>query len=296
MHEDRPNWRIWIQAARPKTLWAAVTPVLIGTATAYADGGFHAGVAGAALLGAVLIQIGTNLHNDYADYERGVDTGARRGPVRVTQTGLLAPETVRRATVITFAGAVLVGGYLVARGGWPIALIGAASVVSALWYTASPLSLSETGLADLFVLVFFGPVAVGGTHYVQTLSLPVEVPVIGLGPGLLATAILVVNNLRDVEEDRRAGRRTLAVRFGAAFARWEYALCMGGALAVPCLLVLLANERPGSLLALGAGIPAVPAVRGVWSRRDGGALNRLLARTGQILLLYGILFAIGWNL
>lgn len=288
--------RIWIQAARPKTLWAAVAPVLIGTAMAYADGGFHPTAAGTALLGAVLVQVGTNFHNDYTDHERGVDTDRRRGPERVTSAGYVDPETMRRATGVVLVSAVLAGSYLIVRGGWPIALVGGASLASALWYSSTPVSLSETGLADLFVLLFFGPVAVGGTYYVQTLTLAPTVLVMGLAPGLLATAILVVNNLRDVEEDRRAGRRTLAVRFGPDFARWEYALCVGGALLIPVLLVAGGNRPPGALLALGAGTLAVPAVRVVWTRREGPVLNDTLARTGQVLLLYSVLFSIGWNL
>ena len=291
---------VWIQAARPKTLPAAAAPVLIGTAMAYADGELHVIAAAAACVSALLIQIGTNFHNDYADFERGVDQAGRKGPTRVTQAGLVAPDRMRRATGAVFAAAVLVGAYLIGRGGWPIALIGAASVGSALWYSASSVSLAQTGWADLFVVAFFGPVAVGGTYYVQALELPLLVPVVGLGPGLIATAILAVNNLRDVEEDRIAGKRTLAVRFGPTFARIEYVGCLSAALLIPVVVPILpaggGRSALGGVLVLGALVPAIPGVRTVLNRRSGPALNRALARTGQVLLVYSVLFAIGWNL
>src|SRR5690606_25617337 len=234
-----PGPQVWITAARPKTLPAAVAPVLVGTAIALEAGVFHALAAACAMLGAVLIQIGTNYANDYHDFVKGADTDARKGPMRVTQAGLVTPEATRNAAVVAFALAVAAGTYLMIRGGWPIVAIGAASILSGVLYTAGRYALAYVGLADLFVLVFFGPVAVAGTYYVQAvgdaaaLALPPVVVAAGLGPGLLATAILLVNNVRDVDEDRAADKRTLVVRFGRGFGVRLYAGCVAAAALVP---------------------------------------------------------------
>ena len=217
--KPRQHLRVLFLAVRPKTLSAAVAPVMIGTTMAYAGGQGNAGAAFAALAGALLIQIGTNFANDYFDYLKGADNEERLGPLRVTQAGLVEPETMFRNFVLTFGLAALVGFYLVYRGGWPIVLIGLLSIASGILYTAGPWPLGYLGLGDIFVLIFFGPVAVCGTFYVQALEVTEIVFYAGLGPGLLATALLVVNNLRDEATDRKAGKRTLAVRFGPAFAR-----------------------------------------------------------------------------
>ncbi len=291
--------RVWVWAARPKTLGAAVAPVLVGTGMAVEAGAWHPLSATLALLGAVLIQIGVNFHNDYADYLKGTDTEDRVGPLRMTQAGLVAPETMRRATILVFGLAVVAGLYLIYRGGWPILVVGLASIGAAVWYTAGRYSLAALGLADLFVFVFFGPVAVGGTYYVQALSLPLEVLVAGAGPGLLSIAILLVNNVRDVVQDRAAGKRTLVVRFGRRFGVVAYGACVGGALVLPTVLAfgpLGADAHPWAAVPLVLLPLAIRPVRTMAATTDPERLNPLLGATGRILVLWAVLFSIGWNL
>ncbi|MBW1752269.1 MAG: 1,4-dihydroxy-2-naphthoate polyprenyltransferase, partial [Deltaproteobacteria bacterium] len=211
---ERSNLKIWIDAARPKTLWASVAPVVIGSAMAFESGGLHIMSALSALLGAVLIQIGTNFANDYFDYYTGADSTDRLGPTRVVQAGLVQPTTMKAAFIAVFALAVVPGAYLIWRAGLPLFVIGVLSILCGILYTAGPYPLGYVGLGELFVILFFGPVAVGGTYYVQTLQISVPVIISGLAPGLFSVAILTVNNLRDVKSDHRAGKKTLAVRFG----------------------------------------------------------------------------------
>ncbi len=283
------GWRTWLLAARPKTLPAAVAPVIVGTAIAAADGGFFLPAALAAFAVALLLQIGANLANDVFDFRRGADIN-RLGPVRVTQSGLIPPQRVLLATGLVLGAAMLVGVYLVWRGGWPILLLGLLAILSALAYTGGPAPLGYHGLGDLFVFLFFGAVAVAGTAYVQTqeltrLAVAASVPV-----GCLATAILVVNNLRDVETDRVAGKRTLAVRLGAPATRLEYALLLAAAYLTPPLLWLTDLISawwwlPWLTLPLAAAL-----VRRV-ARETGPALNARLAGTARLQLLFGLLFA-----
>ncbi len=286
----------WTLATRPKTLFAAVAPVAVGTAMAYADGGFHLLAALAALAGALLIQIGTNFSNDYVDFEKGADTAARKGPVRATQAGLVTARTMRRATVVTFALAFGVGLYLVWRGGWPVLAIGLASIVAGVAYTAGRHALAYLGLGDLFVLFFFGPVAVAGTYYVQTLTVTGPVLFAGLGPGLLSAALLVVNNLRDVEEDRMAQKKTLVVRFGKTFGANLYAFSVLGAALVPVVLWLWTGAHPFSLAASVVAVVGWRALRTVYNTNRAEALNPLLGRTARLLLMYSVLFSAGWML
>lgn len=257
-------------------------------------GAFHGPAAVLALLGAILIQVGVNYHNDYADYVKGADTEARVGPTRVTQAGYVAPETMRRATTVVFALAVLAGVYLIVRGGWPVLLIGVLSIASAVLYTAGPYSLADTGLADLFVLTFFGPVAVGGTYYVQALDITGPVLVAGLGPGLLAEGILLVNNVRDMDGDRKAGKKTLPVRFGRRFGVGLYVACVTGAALLPVLLFLTTGMHPWAMMAAVVLPIAVPLIRRLARTNDPARLNPLLAATGRLLVLYSVLFAVGW--
>ena len=289
----RSPYRVWWIAIRPKTLWAAVSPVVVGTAIAYADGYFHAPSALVALLCALLIQIGTNLHNDYADFEKGADTESRKGPLRVTQAGLLAPEKVKQATYLTFALAFIAGLYLVFRGGWPILIVGILSILSGFWYTGGKYSLAYRGWADLFVILFFGLIAVGGTYYVQALSITPYVLIAGIGPGLLADAILVVNNLRDWLEDKRAGKRTTVVRFGKTFAYLHYAFCIYGAAFIPIFLFVMTGLRPWSMLASGIIFLARPQQQMLRHYKDPQELNPVLGKTARLLLIYSILFSIG---
>ncbi len=288
--------KIWWLALRPQTLGAAVAPVSVGTAMAFADGKGHALAALAALLGALLIQIGTNFANDYFDFVKGADTEERLGPVRATQAGLVTPEAMRHAFGLTFGLAFLLGLYLVTRGGWPIVLIGLCSIAAGIAYTGGPYPLAYHGLGDVFVLVFFGPVAVGGTYYVQAQDIHSTVLLAGLGPGLIATALLAVNNLRDADTDEQSNKRTLAVRFGKDFARHEYVLAVGVALMLPVLLVLESGSHWGALLALlSLGVGRLP-IQQILRGTEGIELNQTLALTGKFLLLYSLLLALGWLL
>lgn len=285
---------VWLSAARPKTLWAAVSPVILGSAAAVEAGAFHGLAASMALLAAVLIQIGTNFSNDYHDFVKGADTHARKGPQRATQAGLVEPDTMRRAALAAFGLAFVAGSYLIWRGGWVIFLIGVLSIMFGILYTAGRYSLAYLGVADIFVFIFFGPVAVAGTHYVQALQLDPITVAIGLSPGFLAMAILLVNNIRDVDEDRAAGKKTLVVRTGRRFATALYTACFIGAGATTLVVVALS---PGHAWAL-ASLIVVPI--GVMNARklknfdDPAVLNPLLGATAQALLIYCVLFSIGW--
>ncbi len=287
--------RVWLLATRPKTLGAAVAPVLIGSAIAHADGVFHAQSAGLALLGAMLIQVGTNFANDYYDFVKGADTADRVGPTRVTQAGLVSPAQVRRAFIAVFVLAAGVGALLMLRGGWPIAVIGALSIASGILYTGGPRPLGYLGLGDLFVLVFFGPVAVAGTYYVQALDVTPAALAAGVAAGLFSTSLLAVNNLRDVETDEVAGKRTLAVRLGRGFVRAEYVLCLVGAVGIPLALAVLGLAPSAVGLCLLVVPLALLPIRQMFRSR-GAALNQTLGRTGKLLLVYSVLLSVGWAL
>lgn len=287
--------RIWLHATRPRTLPAAVVPVLMGTALARVEQPLHLPTLGATLLACLLIQIGTNFANDYYDFQKGADTEDRIGPTRATAAGLISPQVMRRAFVWTFALAFLVGIYLVYRGGLPILLIGICSIVCGVAYTGGPFPLAYLGLGEVFVLLFFGPVSVGGTVYVQTLSWSTTAWLVGLSPGLLSAAILVVNNLRDIITDPVAGKNTLAVRFGARFARVEYITLVLSGISVPPLLVLagwLPRAASCTLLAL---VPSLWLSFRV-ATEDGITLNPRLGQTGALLVVTGLLFALGVSL
>jgi 1,4-dihydroxy-2-naphthoate octaprenyltransferase len=283
---------VWLLAFRPRTLVAAVVPVAVGTALAHREGAARPGVALAALLGALLIQVATNLVNDYYDFVRGADTAERVGPTRVTQAGLIAPEQVLGGAKLCGLLALAVGSYLTSVGGWPIVVIGLLSLASGYAYTGGPWPLGYHGLGDLFVFVFFGLVAVAGTDYVQTgalhpLALWAAVPV-----GTLCTALIVVNNLRDAATDARTGKRTLAVRLGERFARWEYTALVAAAFALPAALVALGLLRAPALLPLLAAPLALEPLRRVWRER-GAPLNQALASTARLQAAFGLLWAIG---
>lgn len=286
--------KIWIHAARPKTLWASISPVIIGTAMALEDGKAHWFAGLMALVAAVLIQIGTNFANDYYDHTRGADREDRLGPVRVTQSGLVPPQTMKIAFTVVFLLAFISGLYLVWRGGMPILVIGVLSILFGILYTAGPSPLGYNGLADLFVLIFFGPVAVGGAYYVQALEIDPVVIIAGFSPGLISIAILTVNNLRDIHTDRRAGKLTLAVRFGETFARFEYLICLVIACLIPIALWIFTGDHfysSGAILIL---IMAIPAIKTIFSEIDGPSFNQALAHTGKLQLLYSVIFSAGW--
>lgn len=288
--------RVWILAARPKTLTAAVAPVLVGTGLAAHLAEVVWLPAVAALLGAILIQIGTNLANDYYDFVRGGDTEERVGPVRVTQAGLLAPETVKRGMVVVLGMAMLVGVYLVSVGGWLVVWIGLASVACAVLYTGGPFPLAYHGLGDVFVFVFFGLVAVGGTYYVQALVWPVDAVLAGAGLGSLSTALLVVNNLRDIRTDAVAGKRTLAVRLGPDLTKVEYVALLLVAAAAPAVGVTMLGWPPAALASLLVAPLCWSPVRAVLSNRDPRDLVPALGATARVLAVYGVLLTLGLGL
>jgi 1,4-dihydroxy-2-naphthoate octaprenyltransferase len=250
-----------------------------------------------ALTGAVLIQIGTNLANDYFDFVKGTDTHDRIGPTRATQAGLVSPQAMRRAYLIAFGLALIPGAYIIWRGCWPFLVIGIVSIICGILYTGGPFPIGYVGLGDLFVLIFFGPVAVGGTYYLHTLSIDSTAIIAGLAPGLISVAILSVNNMRDIDEDRRAGKRTLAVRFGRRFARLEYLFCMlVAAFVIPLYFYATADNRLFTLVPLVIITAAVPVIKTVFVSTDGQVLNGVLAKTGKLLLLFSIIFSLGWIL
>ncbi len=290
------SFTVWILAARPKTLPAAVAPVLIGTAIAFDAGKVHWLSAILAAFAALMIQIGTNFANDYFDHLHGADHRGRLGPTRVTQAGLVKPQTMKLATAVVFGLAFLSGIYLIYRGGWPILVIGLLSILFGILYTGGPFPLGYHGLGDIFVFVFFGLVAVGGTYYVQALALPPKVLIAGVAPGFYSTAILTVNNLRDIFSDQEAGKKTLAVRFGSRFARLEYLLSLFIASLVPVILYLLTTEHFYALAASLVFFVAIPSLKTVFREPPGTIFNQVLASTGKLLLIYSLLFSLGWVL
>ena len=298
--------KAWLMAARPQTLPAGAAPVIVGTGLAVGTGVFEPIAATFALVGALLLQIGTNFANDYYDAVRGADDEDRDGFTRVTAGGLIEPTSVKRAMYATFGLSILVGTYLVYVGGVPILIVGLASVVAGITYTGGPLPYGYRGLGDLFVFVFFGLVAVAGTYYVQAIGavagpFPLWVPegtaptvaiVAGLPAAGLSTAILVVNNIRDRESDAAANKRTLAVLLGYRASRIEWSAMVGMAYVVPAIL-WLESHHPAVLAPLLTLPLAVRIGTTVWFRADGDALNPALERTGQLLFAHSALFAAG---
>jgi len=299
--------RAWLAAARPQTLPAAAAPIVVGGGLAWADGVFSLGPLLAAFVGAALIQIGTNFANDYYDAIQGADTEAREGFTRVTQSGIIAPERVKRAMYLTFATAIVVGSYLVYVGGAPILVIGLLSVISGIAYTGGPYPLGYHGLGDLFVFVFFGVIAVMGTYYVQAaavLAAPLSTTIppgtvtataflASLPVAAISTNILVVNNIRDRKEDVTTGKRTLAVRFGYRVSRLEYTGLFGLAYLVPVWLWAVDGWSLTVLLPLLTLPIAAMVTRIVWTKTSGAALNPALETTGKLLAAYSLLFGIG---
>ncbi|MDQ3720985.1 MAG: 1,4-dihydroxy-2-naphthoate polyprenyltransferase [Actinomycetota bacterium] len=284
--------RLWLVAARPRTLPAAIAPVLVGTALAVSGDVFRPLAFAAALVGSVFIQIGTNLSNDLSDARRGADTEDRLGPVRVTAGGLMPPRRVLIGTYVAFGVAVACGLYLTTVAGWEILVIGTVSIVAGVLYTGGPRPYGYEGLGELFVFLFFGIVAVTGSYFVQTEEVRWEAFVLAVPVGLLASAILVVNNVRDVDTDRRAGKRTLAVKLGRDRATRLFTAMVVVALAVPVALAI-AKGWPWVLLALASVPLAPPLVRTVATRRDGPALNHALAQSGRLLAVFSLLLALG---
>ncbi|HET7324473.1 MAG TPA: 1,4-dihydroxy-2-naphthoate polyprenyltransferase [Halococcus sp.] len=297
--------RAWVMAARPQTLPAAASPVIVGIGLALGMGVFAPLPAFAALVGALLIQIGTNFANDYYDAKSGVDTDEREGFTRVTQSGLITASEVRWAMVCTFALSILVGVYLVYVGGLPIIIVGLASVAAGILYTGGPYPFGSYGLGDVFVFVFFGLVAVTGTYYVQAAAavapFPLWIPpqvmlrdavIASLPAAALSTNILVVNNLRDRETDKKAGKRSLAVIIGYRWSRVEFLCLLGMAYAIPVVFWLtgfgVLTLAPLLTLPYAAQISHT-----VLTRTDGQALNPALEQVGKLLAAHSVLFALG---
>jgi 1,4-dihydroxy-2-naphthoate polyprenyltransferase len=270
----------WILAARPKTLSASVVPVLAGTALAHS---IHWTIFWCTLFGAIFIQIGTNLVNDALDFKRGADTAERVGPLRVTQAGLLSAKAVLRGAYLCFFVAAIFGIPLIMRGGWPLLAIGLASIAAAYAYTGGPYPLAYHGLGELFVLVFFGFVAVGGSYYLQRLQLDPQAIMAGFAIGCLAVTLLAINNLRDIGNDRASNKRTLAVRFGERFARLEIALCVVAAFIATMVITWV------PIVALPLAFILLSRVR----YAKGAELNQCLALAGALQWAFGILFVIG---
>src|SRR2546421_801673 len=286
--------RIWLMAARPRTLPAAIAPVLVGTAAAVeVSGDIRIAAFIAALVGSIFIQIGTNLANDYSDARRGADTEDRLGPVRVTAGGLMPPRQVLVGTWVAFGIAVAAGAYLVAVAGWQLLLVGAASILAGVLYTGGPKPYGYEGLGELFVFLFFGVVAVVGSYFVQREHLEWEAFALSVPVGLLASAILVVNNVRDIDTDRRAGKKTLVVRLGRLGGRRLYAAMLALAFLSPIVIWAAGGLTAWILLALLALPLAPPLVRAVGTRTDGASLNAALAGTGRLLAVYSLLLSAG---
>ena len=297
--------RAWLMAARPQTLPAGAAPVVVGTGLAVREGVFALLAALAALVGALLIQVGTNFANDYYDARKGADTDEREGFTRVTQAGLIPPGTVRRAMYLTYAAAIAVGIYLVYVGGVPILVVGLSSVAAGVLYTGGPYPYGYRGLGDLFVFLYFGVVAVAGTYYVQAAALlaaplsvgvppgtlPLSAVVAGLAPAGLSTCILVVNNVRDRETDAAAGKRTLAVVLGYRGSRVEFLLMLGLAYAVPVVFAAT-GYGPLALLPL-VTLPLAAGVSRSLLTETGPVLNDTLERVGKLLAAHSLLFAAG---
>jgi 1,4-dihydroxy-2-naphthoate polyprenyltransferase len=291
---SRPSGiRIWLMAARVRTLPASIAPVLVGTALAGFAHVFHPLRFVAALLGALFIQVGTNLSNDYSDARRGADTEDRLGPLRVTAGGLVPPRQVLVATYASFGVAVLAGAYLIAVAGWQLLLVGAASILAGVLYTGGPRPYGYEGLGELFVFLFFGIVAVAGSFYVQIRHLNWEAFALAVPVGLLASAILVVNNVRDIDTDRRAGKRTLAVRLGRDRTRVLFAVMVYLAYALAPVTWVFGPLRAWALLPWVTLPLAARIVRIVRNRTDGPSLNEALAKTGMLQLSFCVLLSAG---
>ena len=286
------NWNAWMLAIRPRTLPAAAAGVVMGAAMAWRDGVFRLDIVLVCLFTALLLQIGSNLANDVFDFERGADTSERLGPTRVTQAGMLTPKQVKIGMAVVFGLSGVLGLYLVWLGGWLILLLGVAAIISAIAYTGGPFPIGYYGLGDMFVFIFFGLAAVAGTYYIQAGSISPAVWLMTLPPGLIITAILVVNNLRDIDNDRIAGKHTLAVRMGEQGTKVEYLICMVIAYIVP-IPVAWAGMISWTTLIAWLSLPlAIQATRVVLTQK-GRALNAALAKTGQTALVFSLLFWLG---
>lgn len=286
-------WEIWLGAARPRTLPAAVAPVLVGTALAWHDGRLVGGAAVLCLVFALLVQIGTNFANDYFDFVKGADTAARVGPRRAVAAGLVSPATMKRAMIFTFVAAFAAGLGLLLWGGPWLLLIGVTSILCGIAYTGGPYPLAYHGLGDVFVFIFFGLVAVGGTYFVQAGAVTLDTLLAGTAIGALSANILVVNNYRDADTDAAAGKRTLVVRLGRRAARVQFGGSLLMAAVVPVALVAGRGFTLWCLLPLTLAPLAWSHVRRLRESKAPLELIKLLGDTGKLLALYALLLALG---
>ena len=287
---------LWFKSTRPRTLPAAAAPVIIGIALAFYENKINLFIAIFTLMAALLIQIGTNFANDYFDFIKGTDTDKRIGPVRLIQAGLIKKNEMLAAFIIAFIAASVLGVFLVIRGGYPVLLVGIFAIIFGILYTAGPAPLGYIGLGDIFVFIFFGLISVTGTYYLQLLKINPAVLIASLAPGFLSAAILTANNIRDIKTDKEAGKRTLIVRFGYNFGLFEYLFCIIAAHLIPVILVLITKSHYFSLISVLTAIMAVKPVKIILSRPEPRYLIPVLGKTGQILLIFSILFSIGWNI
>ena len=284
---------IWAMASRPKTLIASISPVLIGTTLAFYEGYFNLSMFLFTLATAIGIQVTTNFANDYFDFIKGADTEHRKGPNRVVQAGLVSIKQMKIALMICLFITFLSGCYLIWHGGIYLSCLLALSLLLAVCYTGGPFPIAYLGLGELFVLLFFGVAAASGTYYLQTGTVTLTSILAGIAPGALSTAILIVNNVRDIDEDRAANKKTLPVRFGLTFGKVEYLFSI-----LLSLLPLLCffHSHPFSLLTLSILLPAIPSMRLMMNHTDPKQLNLLFAQTGKLLWLYTLLFCVSWIL
>lgn len=282
-----------ILASRPKTLIASISPICIGTAMAIHVNAFSFWVFLFTLLTGIGIQVSTNFANDLYDYLKGADTENRKGPIRVTQAGLMSVAQMKKATICIMGFTALSGAVLVYRGGLIIALLVALALVLAFAYTAGPFPLAYLGLAEFFILVFFGPIATGFTYSLQTGSLQLAPFLAGLSPGLISCSLLIVNNLRDIGEDRVANKKTLVARFGTRFGQWEYALSLIIACTLPLFFANSCRLAPMTLLCL---VPALLLIRSLFQVKSPIEYNPLLGKTGRLLSLFTFIFSLSFAL
>jgi len=282
-----PKWKIWFLAFRPYTLIASISPVIIGTLLSES---VDLLLFFFTLLAAIAIQIGTNLANDYFDYFKGADTKDRKGPLRVTQSGLLAPKTVKRGFILAFCAAALCSVFLIAKGGIVIAAIAGVSILLGMIYTAGPYPIAYLGLSELFVFTFFGVIATGATAYLQTGVWSSAAVLAGIGPGALSCCILTINNLRDEEQDKKANKKTLVVRFGASFGKWQYAIFLSLAILTP--LFYCTSHGAVCLTTILLFVPAMFTIRSLFKMSM--SFEALFKTTTLFLLCYTLFFFLGW--
>lgn len=283
--------KIWLLAIRPKTLAASICPILIGTAMALKTGFFDLLTFLFTLLTGLAIQIATNLANDYFDYKKGADTSARIGPVRVTQAKLVSESSMLKMIFFTFLSILITGSFLIWKGGAVFSVLIALSILFALIYTAGPFSIAYLGFGELFVFLFFGPVAVAATYFLQVQQFHFQPLIAGLAPGLLSSAILMVNNIRDIDEDQKASKKTLAVRFGNLFGKKLYLTFLITAALLPLTLY---HSHPLIMLASLTLLPALFLIREVFRVQDPRLYNPLLGKTAKLLMVYTLIFCFSW--